>query len=204
MTDMIKKEKDYLEDLKERIRSLVPISESDLNMIVNEFEYRKVNKDDFLLEEGQRCYFWGFVNEGLIRVYSHTDTGEEYTNGFVREGGFITDFMSFYTQSPSLENMIALEDTKLICINFETLQKLYENFPAFDKFARISYEKRITELKARIIYRIRLDAYSRYQHFITTQPELIKRVPLKHIASYLNITDSTLSRIRRKMLHHPG
>lgn len=197
----MKNEPDCFENLKQKIRSFVWISDGDLDAIVRQFDIREVAKNRFLLKEGDRCDFWGFVDTGLVRVYSYTDAGEEYTNGFVREEGFITEFMSFYTQSKSFENFVALEDTKLIYVNFATLQKLYEDFPAFDKFVRISMEKRIAGLKERILYRVRLDAQKRYLHFVTTQPELVKRVPLKYIASYLSITDSTLSRIRRKMLH---
>jgi CRP-like cAMP-binding protein len=199
----MKENENCFEYLKQRIRSSVQIEDNDLDTVIAQFECRKIAKQDFLLKEGGRCDFWGFVHAGLLRFYTYTDTGEEYTNGFVREGGFITESMSFYTQALSLENIHALEDTTLVCINFTKLQKLYENFPAFDKFARILFEERLVGLKARILYRVQLDARSRYLHFVETQPELIKRVPLKYIASYLSITSSTLSRIRRKLLHSP-
>jgi CRP-like cAMP-binding protein len=189
------------ESLKTRIRALININDADLEAIVNRFEYRNTAKNDFLLKEGGRCDFWGFVDIGLMRVYSHINTGEEYTNGFAKEGGFITESMSFFTQSASLENFIAIEDTTIICISPLKLKRLYEDFPVFERFSRILYETRMVEIKARILYRVQLDAQSRYLNFIKTQPELIKRVPLKYIASYLSITDSTLSRIRRKTLH---
>jgi CRP-like cAMP-binding protein len=198
---MTGKEDVFLERLKIRIRTSVSINEKDLDVVASEFTCRKILKNDFLLKEGGRCDFWGFIMEGLLRVYVHTDTGEEYSNGFVKEDSFITDSVSFFTQSVSLENIQALEDTQLMVLNFETLQALYQRFPAFDKFARILYEQRIVGIKTRIHYRVQLDAQSRYLHFLKSQPELIKRVPLKYIASYLNITDSTLSRIRRKTLH---
>lgn len=197
----MQQQQDSVENLEKKIRATVPIGEDDLRAIVSQFECRKIPKNGFLLKEGSHCDFWGFIDTGLVRVYSFTDTGEEYTNGFVREDGFITESVSFYTQSVSTENMQALEDTLLMCIDFATLQQLYDRFPAFDKFARILLEQRLVGLKRRILYRVQLDAQSRYLHFLETQPDLMQRVPLKYIASYLSITDSTLSRIRRKLLH---
>ena len=192
---------DCFEYLKSKIKSSVEISDKDVEEVAAMFECRHIAKHEFLLRAGGRCDFWGFIQTGLLHVYSHTDTGEEYTNGFAKEDSFITDSISFYTKSPSLENIQALEDTTLVCTNFTKLQQLYNRFPAFDKFARILFEERLVGLKQRIFYRVQLDAQSRYLYFINTQPELIKRVPLKLIASYLSVTDSTLSRIRRKMLH---
>ncbi len=197
----MKNEKDVLENLKAKIGSMVCVDDNDLEAIVNQFECREIARKEFLLKEGERCDFWGFVDTGLVRSYTYTDTGEEYTNGCIRENGFITESLSFFARSKSLVNVVALEDTQLVYITHAKLQKLYKDFPVFEKFARILYEERLAGMKAGILYLVQLDAKSRYLHFVKTQPELLKRVPLKYIASYLNITDSTLSRIRRKTLH---
>ena len=189
-----------LDMLKTRIRSFVSPSETELENIMQYFQVRNFQKDDLLLRMGNHCDFWGFVADGLIRVYSFTDTGEEYTNWFLRENSFIVEFMSFFDRTPSLENMEALEDTTLVCVDYPTLQQLYARFPIFEKFARLQYEKAFSEMKTRILHRIHFDAETRYRYFMEVQPELMRRVPLKFIASYLSVTDSTLSRIRRKIL----
>ena len=188
----------HLTALKTRIQSIITISEDDLDDLVNRFEYREIPKNHLLLKQGGRCDFWGFVQKGLIRVYSHAESGVELTNGFVRENGFITESMNFFTPAPSLENMETLEDTEMICIDQKGLEKLYDELPVFEKFTRILYEQRMVEVKAKILYRVQFDGQGRYNYFLKTQPELYRRVPLKYIASYLNLTDSSLSRIRRK------
>jgi len=198
---MVKNETACFEYLRNKIRSLIAINDPDLETIVARFRYRKIAKDDMLLREGGQCDFWGFVHTGLLRVYTHTDTGEEYTNGFAREDSFVTESSSFFSQVPSLENFFALEDTEIVYIDHPKLQKLYLDLPDFNKFARILYESRLAEIKKRIMHRIHFDAQSRYLYFIKNQPELARRVPLKYIASYLSVTDSTLSRIRRKIVH---
>lgn len=200
----MKNKRDSLDQLKAWIRTLVPINEDHLEAIVNQFEYRTIAKNEFLLKKGVRCDFWGVVHTGLLRVYSFDSTGQELTNGFYREGSLITESVSFFTASVSMEYIEALEDTALLCINFNKLQNLYDDYPAFDKFTRIRYEQLLVGLKTRILYRVQFDAKTRYLHLMETQPELLQRVPLKYIASYLSITDSTLSRIRRKISRTAG
>ena len=194
---------EYFEEITKRLRACEGMSEAEVTRITAAFDCRKFAKGALLLQEGSQCDFWGFVGVGLVRVYTHTATGEEYTNGFVREGAFLTEIVSFYTQSPSLENLVALEDTVLVYTTFSKLQKLFKESAAFEKFGRLLYEQLLTQLKQRILYRIRFDAQTRYRHLLETQPELLRRVPLKYLASYLNITDSTLSRIRRKLVALP-
>ncbi|AMR29409.1 hypothetical protein A0257_21450 [Hymenobacter psoromatis] len=182
---------------------MVEISDADLAQIVSQFECRSFAKGAALLREGGRCDFWGFVQRGLVRAYTHTAAGEEFTNGFASEGAFLTEAVSFYAQAPSLENLVALEDTQLICTTLPQLQWLFTDFPAFEKFGRVLYETVLTQVKRRILYRLHFDAQTRYLHLLETQPELLRRVPLKHLASYLSITASTLSRIRRKVVAPP-
>ncbi|MDJ0367821.1 Crp/Fnr family transcriptional regulator [Hymenobacter sp. H14-R3] len=190
----------YLEEIAQRLRADGELPEAEVAQILAAFDCRTIPKGELLLREGSQCDFWGFVGVGLVRAYTHTATGEEYTNGFVREGGFLTEIVSFYTQAPALENLVALEDTILIYTSFSKLQQLFKEFAGFEKFGRILYEQLLTQLKQRILYRIRFDAQTRYLHLVETQPDLLRRVPLKYLASYLNMTDSTLSRVRKKLL----
>lgn len=195
----MKNKQDAVNQLKEQIRTRVQIDEDHLEAIASQFEWRTIAKNKFLLKEGDRCDFWGFVQAGLLRVYLVDSAGQEFTNGFYREGSLITESVSFFTASRSLESIETLEDTTLLCVNFSKLQKLYDEYPAFDKFARTLYEQLLVGLKTRIHHRVQFDAQTRYLHLMETQPELLQRVSLKHIASYLSITDSTLSRIRLKV-----
>ena len=190
---------DAFEFLKRKINNYITLNDLDIQDLVNYFKIRLFEKNQFLLRENQICNFWGFIQQGLVRSYSLTNEGDEYTLGCMHEGSFISESLSFIQQVPSSVNVHALEDTVLICITYAKLQELYIKYPVFEKFARMLYEERLASVKAGTLYRVRLSATERYIHFINTQPELIKRVPLKYIASYLNITDSTLSRIWGKI-----
>ncbi|MBC7848250.1 MAG: Crp/Fnr family transcriptional regulator, partial [Chitinophagaceae bacterium] len=134
------------------------------------------------------------------RIYSHKSSGEEYTNWFVKEDEFFTEFISFFKQAPSLENVVALEDTNMVMVDAATLQLLIDRYPVFDKFVRLIYQDTIVTIKENMLYKLHLNAQGRYLRFVQTRHDIIRRVPLKHIASYLDITESTLSRIRRKIM----
>jgi len=190
---------DELEFLRRKIRGFTEIPGEHLEEITGRFESRVFGKREYLLKEGETCNFWGFIQRGLIRSYSLDDGGEEYTIGCVPEENFITESLSFFRRMPSSVNIHALEETVLICISFEKLQQLFVQFPEFERLARKIYEERLATIKSRLLFRVQLDATERYRYLLKMQPELVKRVPLKYIASYLGITDSTLSRVRRKI-----
>lgn len=191
---------EYAEELRRRIRAVAPVSDAELALIVSRFECRRFAKGELVLREGEQCDFWGFVLAGLVRLYTHTATGEEYTNGFAKEGAFLSEIVSFTTQAPSLENMQALEHTTLVCIGHAGLQQLLAEAPTFERIGRQLYENLLVHIKQRVFHRIHADAPARYRYLLATQPDLLQRVPLKYLASYLSITGSTLSRIRRHLL----
>lgn len=183
------------------MKALAVISDADLETIAGHFECRLLAKDKVLLQEGAHCDVWGFVYSGLLRIYSHKSDGDEYTSWFVKEGEFFTEFVSFFKQTPSLENFVALEDTEVATVNAATLQKLIDDYPVFEKFVRLIYQETIINIKEDMLYKIHLNAQNRYLRFMQTRPDIVGRVPLKHIATYIDITESTLSRIRRKIMN---
>lgn len=172
---------------------------AELGYITDQFQVRRVAKGDFLLRSGTTCDFWGFVHRGLLRVYTETDQGDEYTSWFVQEHGFITEYASFYYQRPSLENMVALEETEVLCLTQAQLQALYLEQPVVERLVRLLYERQLADIKQRLLFRVRYGAAARYEHLLTHHPALVRRVPLKFLASYLGITSSTLSRIRQRV-----
>jgi CRP-like cAMP-binding protein len=180
------------------LTSYCPLTPPELAALLPHFCLRRVARKDFLLKSGTVCDFWGFVHRGLLRVYADTALGTEHTSWFVREGDFVTEYASFYYQRPSQENMVALEDTELLCVDHAQLQALYQQSPTYERLGRLLYEKQLADLKQRILFRVREAPAARYQYLLTQHPALVQRVPLKLLASYLGITDSSLSRIRRQ------
>lgn len=138
-----------------------------------------------------------FILKGIARAYYNKD-GKDVSCYFAKEGMFITGIDSFFTQQPSIYDCMALEDTVTFAITFEALEQAYALSPEFNEFGR----KYITHAYIDLVERLNAiqfqSSQTRYDFFIQKHPDLMNRIPLGHIASYLGITQETLSRIRAK------
>jgi CRP-like cAMP-binding protein len=157
-----------------------------------------MNKNDYLLNEGSICRHLYFVQQGALRGYYNLD-GKEVTHWFGFEKDFVTSFHSFITLEPAVENIQLLEGSVLWSISKETLSNLYNEYHEIDRLVRIATEKYYIRLEERFVNSHFKTATERYEHLLEQQPHLLERVPLGHIASYLGISQETLSRIRSKL-----
>lgn len=192
-------EKELSNWLTNQFRLYIPVTDGDAVTIATLFSCRKVPKGKLLLKEGHYGDWWGFVYKGLLRSYSFDTKENDCTNNFFQEGSFTCELISFNGATGSPTNVEALEETLLLCVNRQALDALFRSFPVFERFGRLLYEETFSKYKQHSLFRLRFTARERYLHFLKNEPDLIKRVPLKHIASYLSVTDTSLSRIRRNI-----
>lgn len=169
-----------------------------LNTIEQYFNQRKLDKDEYFVEEGKHCRYVAFIEKGLV-VYYNLNEGKEVICDFAKEADWITQYESFINHSISPISIKAIEPTNLQVITLEKLKQLYIEVPEFELYTRniiekyfISSLKRGSELQG-------LKAEEMYAKFAKENPELIQRVPQYHIASYLGIAPQSLSRIRKNI-----
>jgi len=155
------------------------------------------HKRSHLLKEGQVSNHLYFVTKGLLRAYSITDKGDEVNSWFMQENDFLISVRSFYTRLPSLETIEVLEDCEVISIHYNDLMELYSKHTAFNIVGRVLTEKYYCESEIRLSFMRGHSAAYRYKMLLKNYPELIKRVPNKYLASYLGMTEFTLSRIKQ-------
>ena len=158
----------------------------------------ELKTQEYFLKEGQICKKLAFIEEGLVRIYYLND-GKEITKCFCRENNITCSYSSMITQTPSDCAIQAIEDTKLITLPYSTLQKFYQKSIFWQQIGRISGEREfVIEEKHNQSMR-NLSALDRYKHILKNDSELLQRVPLNHLASYIQVTPETLSRIRNKI-----
>ncbi len=157
----------------------------------------RVSKNHLLLEEGKICEYLYFVEKGCLRGFMNLD-GSLVTYWFAIEGTFATSFGSFISRQISKESILTIEDCELIAIHYNDLSVLYSQYHEFETVGRIISQQYYLQLEERTYGLQFLSAKERYDQLVIAFPSLLQRVPLGHIASYLGISQETLSRIRAK------
>jgi CRP/FNR family transcriptional regulator, anaerobic regulatory protein len=158
-------------------------------------EVHHYKKGKVLVRQGHVCDKFFFVLMGAARSY-HCEGDKEYTHRFQFDQFVAVSFFSFLTQQPSQESIELIEDSFLITISRDNLYGLYKTYPRSNIIGRLRVEEAYLELEKRTRSLQQLSAKERYEELIAKSPMCLQRVPLKHIASYLGITQETLSRIR--------
>lgn len=162
------------------------------------FTEKEVAKGALLLKEGQVSNEYVFLEEGFMRTFVYDLDGKDVTTAFVPAGQIVLEVSSFFNRVPSKENIQALAPSKGWYITYEQLNHLFHAYPAFREFGRSILVQLLTKLKDRTLSMITETAEQRYEHLLKNNPDIFQHVPLKHIASYLGITDTSLSRIRKE------
>lgn len=180
------------------LSSVAPVQAHELEMIVNSFSLFRLHKGEFFLEIGKVSDQYLFLETGLLRAYLHDTDGNEVTTEFFTEKNVAFEVTSFFHRKPSQVHIQAITDCTAFSIRFHELNTLFHERPAFRELGRAILVKEFTATKLRNYHMISQSADERYQHLLSTKPEIIMHAPLKQIASYLGITDSTLSRLRNK------
>lgn len=162
---------------------------------------KKIDEGEYFLRNGKTCKEIGFVEKGLLRLYYLND-GKEITNCFCKENTLTTSFSSLVTQKESDIAIQAIETSQLIVFSYNSLQKLYEKNLFWQQLGRLAAESEVitTECHNRLLSD--LSATDRYKQILDEDPELLQRVPLNYLATYLQIAPETLSRVRKKLFQN--
>lgn len=156
-------------------------------------------KNHILLKNGHTARYIYFIEEGLARTFSLNGQGKDITHSFFMEGEFLTVGESFFNQKPSDRyNIELLEDCKLQKLSYEHMLLLTERIPKMEKVQNAVLLHFLLRATDRIVALQFQSAQERYATMLEKQPQLLNRVHLGHIASYLGFTQETLSRIRAR------
>ena len=180
------------------IKSFVRLNKDEEAVFLAITHLKQLKKKEFLLQEGQICNKISFFNSGCARLFYNIE-GVENTIQFFFENSWYTDFDSFLTGRPTIENMQALEPCEVVQIDKQDLYKLYNTHPVFDRVGRVLTEKAFLSLSSLNKMLTNEEPEERYLNLLKQRPELVERIPQHYIASYLGIKPESLSRIRKRI-----
>ena len=187
--------------LENYIQLLLPMPSDKVQQVIENFECIEVAKNEFILKENNISKSLFFLETGCIRSYTFDRNGVEVTTNIFSAPCFVNDFLAFFKQQSTKENFQTLTACTLWKMSFQQVQSSFHNIPEFREFGRMMLVTNYSNLHERMIGMIKDTAELRYLKLIEQYPAIIQQVPLKIIASYLGITDTSLSRIRKEVAH---
>ncbi|PZU85855.1 MAG: Crp/Fnr family transcriptional regulator [Chryseobacterium sp.] len=187
-------------DFKKFFNMLTPISKESMKAFSDLFIQKELKKGDYFVTDGEVAKEIAFLEAGIIRAFYRNNLGVEYNKHFFFNPCFIGGYSSLITGLPNQIIQQALTDCSLQVARFSEVEDLYKDYPDIERAARILAELFFVQKEQREIEIVLLDADERYKMFQKDFPHLEQLIPQYHIASYLGVTPTQLSRIRKKII----
>lgn len=176
------------------------ITQAELDVILPKYNQITFEKNEYLLKEGQVEKKYWFIQTGFLRSYIVDTEGNDITFNLYAEGDVVIDYPSIFFFAPTRENIQALTDTVCWEIDVDSFQELFSTVPNYREQQKGLLVGSYFALKEHSISLIADQAKDRYLKLLKDKPHIIQNVSLKHIATYLGITDTSLSRIRKEIM----
>ncbi len=187
-----------MKDLIEHFKRLTKVSADLEKELISKSIPITVNKGAFLHKAASICKRTYWIRKGLLRTYYLKD-GKEITDVFASEGEWITSVQSFIKDEPDQCYIQAIENSEVYALSSDDLMFLFGNFHEMERFGRISMSIYYIRLSEKLESYQFTSAKDKYVHFCKVYDSILHRLPLGMVASYIGITQETLSRIRKEI-----
>ena len=185
-----------MEDLINKIKTRLHLSSEAEEFIYSISKEKILLKGEILIHQGQVVKKTFFVTAGCLRSYCIDKNGKEHTLLFAIKDWWISDYIAIHTDELATLTVECLTESKVIEFNAKELDKIHACFPEFESYQRHNLERHVVSLHKRILNQLQLTAPERYDLFLEQYPDIEQHTRNFHIASYLGITQQSLSRIR--------
>jgi CRP-like cAMP-binding protein len=175
------------------------LNQQQIDLIMSKAQEIDFQKDEYFSEAGKIPRQVGFILEGVFRYCYYNNKGQEITHHFVDENNFLSDQQKFEAQVAASDYIQAVTDCKLLVFSKKDWDEIGNIIVGWDKIVSLILKKCLLQTIERRSPLVSEDATTRYLSFIENFPSLVNRIPLSHIASYLGITQQSLSRIRKNI-----
>ena len=187
-----------MSELEALIQNKLQLENDELNTILSCFKLVQVKKNEQLLQSGTVADKIYFIKKGCLRLYYSTE--DHITTRFMAfEGTFLTSIVSLISREPSTEYIEAVENSELLAISYDDFFRLRNTIPQWDKMYIYILEYGLTVITSKLSTLLTQNAAERYRNLLKNNPELIQRLSNANLASYLNISPETLSRIKSQI-----
>lgn len=184
-------------ELKNFFNHYTSFPDKELEDIVSKFKLKRVRKHDFLLRQGEICKDLIFVQQGCLRLYYLQDD-VEVSVWFALKHSSAIEIYSFISETPTNNFLQAIEDTEILYLPKSELNNLYQSHPKMQEMMRKFWEDVILHLLERFTALQRDSAEQRYLDLLN-KPELLQTIPQKYLASFIGVTPTSLSRIKKNI-----
>ena len=171
------------------------LNRQQIDLVTSRAKEVKLNKDDYFAEAGKVLKRVGFILEGILRICYYNNRGEEITKIFMEENHLLYNLKNV----PSTEYIQAATDCKLLVFSNKDWEEIADTIIAWDSIIQKIANKALVQKLQRVSPLVSQDATTRYLEFMEKYPTLANRIPLSYVASYLGITQQSLSRIRKNI-----
>lgn len=185
-----------MKELIHKIRENIPLSSAAEEHIYSISKPINIKKGELLIKQGQTIQQSYFVQHGCLRSYCVDKMGKEHTLQFAIKGWWINDFIAMQESDRASMNVECILDATIYEISVDDLNTIFSIYPELETFLRKNLERHVVTLYKRILNQLQLSARERYEVFLKQYAEIEQITPNYHIASYLGITQQSLSRIR--------
>lgn len=189
-----------MQDIFKQVYQHFLLSETDIETIKLCHEKVSFKKGEFLLKEDEMADEYYLLEKGLVRAFVQDFDNNEITTEFFCENEIVIVTSSLFQRMPSKENLQTLTDSTLWKIDFEKFQELFHSIEGMREWGRAWFTFQLFTMKQRSLEMITETAKNRYLKLMKDKPEILLNAPLKQIATFLGITDTSLSRIRKEIV----
>lgn len=188
-----------MDQFRQFLQHIAPITDKEFADSMVYFSEQHLKKGDFFVKQDNVCQQIAFVLKGALRTYYINDKGEEITSCFCVENHLTTSYKSFILQQASNSSIQAMEETALLVVDYDSLQKLYKSSPIWQTIGRTIAEQEYIVMEQYASVLNHETAKAKYLRLLEEQPDVLQKANIEHIASYLGVTRRTLSRIRKEI-----
>lgn len=180
------------------------LSAEEINFSAQFFKPVRLKKGDFFIREDESCRHIGFIASGAVKAYAIDKEGNENITCFKFENEFVTSFSEFVRQEKSRRSIRAIEDSVIYRITYPDYRHLLDQVTAWNEVIKSVMEKEYNQKERYLLNYNNKSAVDKYRHVLSSEPILVQRIATQDLASYLGITQRSLTRAKGQIHRRPN